>query len=354
VEVAAERPRGHRALLVRDLVAVGVAQLGELVLLGHVDDAVDDRHAHRLLQPAGDPLVRDLVRPGRAGGTVHDVHLAEELVAATPGADDQPAVGGPGHPGDLRLEAGGPQVGQRVAGVHRIQREAVSRRVGHALARLVPGCGHADDAGVRAQHRVGYHGELRRTRRLPRQGELLAAAGLEVLHPQRVVPLRQRDHAVLGRGAVQPVVVDDEGVVDVEAGAVVAGQPERVRALGRDVDVAERVGEEVVLEAEVGRAGPVDDRHQLVDVRRLSGLERADLAERNAYVIGAERDTGLLGRRVRGPRGERRRAGGHQRAEDRGAEKRGEAARSWVARGHYLPPSTVLVAIETAPRVPAR
>ena len=45
----------------------------------------------------------------------------------------------------------------------------------------------------------------------PRQREALAPAGLEVVDEQRVDPCAEGDRPVLGRVAVQAVVVDDEG-----------------------------------------------------------------------------------------------------------------------------------------------
>ena len=108
------------------------------------------------------------------------------------------------------------------------------------------------------------------------QRDLLAAIAFEVVDPQRVVPGSQIDGTVFRGWPVQAVVVDDQGVVDNQARPIVTDEPEGVAAGLGDVDVADDVGEEEVLEAEVSGGGPVDRRHQPVDVRGLGRLERAD------------------------------------------------------------------------------
>ncbi len=128
VVVAAERPGRDLAVLVGDLVAVLVDQRGETVLLGDVDRAVDVLEAHRLQQVLRDQLLRHLGRVGVPGDVVEQIHLPElALPAAAPGAHGQAAVRQPVHAGDLRFEAGGPQVGQRVVGVDPGERQAVAR-----------------------------------------------------------------------------------------------------------------------------------------------------------------------------------------------------------------------------------
>ena len=105
----------------------------------------------------------------------------------------------------------------------------------------------------------------------------------------------QLDRAVLVGRAVEPVVVDHERVVDEQLGAVVAAEPERVLAGGRHGQGRDRVHDEVLRQAaERGVAFPVDRRLELVDVRRLARLDRADLARCAAQLEHALRDARVL------------------------------------------------------------
>jgi hypothetical protein len=97
---------------------------------------------------------------------------------------------------------------------------------------------------------------------------------------------------------LQAVVVDDLGVVDHESRTVVAREPELVVPGGRHRQVGERVRDEALAQAEVGLCRVVDGRLQLVDVRRLAGAERAQLAQVARHVIGPQRDAGFLRRQV--------------------------------------------------------
>src|SRR5690606_20165297 len=151
---------------------------------------------------------------GGAGDLVHDVDLAGGVVAAAPGAHHQTAVGQPVHAGDLRFEALGTQVGQGVVGAYGVEREAVAGRVPDALALLAARGGHPDHSGIGAQCRVRDGLEAGGTRRLPGEVEHLVTAALEVVDAQCVHALGELHGAVLGLGAVQSVVVDDELVVD--------------------------------------------------------------------------------------------------------------------------------------------
>ncbi len=295
VEVVAERPGRHRVVLVDDVVAVDVHQFGQLVFLRHVDGAVDDLEPHGLLQPLGDAGDRHLLRAGVAGDVVQQVDLAGDVVGATPRRDGQPAVGHPVHRRHLGLEALGAQVGERVVGVHVGQGHPVARRVGAALALLAARCRDAHDVGLGAQDRVGHDLEAGRTRWPPLQRHLLLARGVEVFDEQGVGSCRQEGRALLRLGGVQAVVVDDDLAVDGQARAVVAGEPERVLAVLRNVEVGDGVGDEVVADAsEVLGGAPVDVGHQPVDVGCLPGLEGADLVHRLLYVEDTQGDTRLL------------------------------------------------------------
>ena len=102
------------------------------------------------------------------------------------------------------------------------------------------------------------------------------AASLEILQPQLRGSRLKRDAALLGPHAVDPVVVDDQLAVDVEARAVVGTEVERVVALPGDVDVALEHHAEVFAhagQAGVGRAA-----------RGLAGLERLELGKVRQFV----------------------------------------------------------------------
>ena len=179
-----------------------------------------------------------------------------------------------------------------------------------ALALLRPGGGDAHDARVGAQRRLRDDGEGGVAGLAPAEPQLLAAAGLEEVDPQRVHAGGQLHRAVLVLRAVQPVVVDDERLVDEQLGAVVAAEPELVGPGGRHGQVGDRVDDEVLRQAAEGVvARPVDRRPQHVDVRRLARLDRADLIRRAAELEDAQRDARFLRRRVLRPgraRGEQR------------------------------------------------
>ena len=299
VEVAAERPGRHGPEVVGDLVAVGVVQLHQPGLLRDVEFAVHVLDAHGLLQPFGDLLDGHLRGRGLAGDVAEQVDLAELVLRTAPRGDRQPAVGQPVHRGHLRLETGRAQVGEREVRVYGLQRQPVAGGVGAALALLAPRAGDPHHVRVRAQHRGRHEGEAGGARGLPLQLELLAVQVLEVVDAQRVVAGGQGDRAVDGDRPVPPVVGDHDGVVDAQPGAVVAGQPELVRARRGDVDVADGLGDEHVGQAEVGVGGPVDRGHQLVHVGGLTGLERAELGQFDLDVVGAQGDARLLRRHRR-------------------------------------------------------
>ncbi len=267
---------------------------------------------------------------------VQQVHLARRGLRAAPSGDRQALVGQPVHRGDLRLEARWTQVRQVVVGVDPGQRQPVARCVEGALALLAAGRRHPHHVRLRAEHGVGHQGEVGGAGRLPGQGDLLSAAAFEVVDAQRVVAGGQLDRPVLGFRAVQPVVVDDELVVDQQLRAIVAGEPEGVGAVLRHVDVGGDLADEIGLEAEVLGGGEVDVRFQLVDVRGLARLERAELAQRDLHVEDAQCDPGFLRGQFGGGRLRIRvrRAGGQ--TEGRGAadERGGQgAAESASSRG---------------------
>jgi hypothetical protein len=303
VEVAAERPRRDRLLALVEAVVVGVDELGQPVLLRRVDLAVDHLDPHRLLEALGDQRRLDVARVIGLLDAAQAPDLAglrrrvRAAVLIAPGEHEQ-VVAHPVEAGDLRLEAGWAQVHEVVSGVDVVQRQAVAGRVAaHAL--LVPGGGDPHDAGVGAERRVGDDAERARAGRPPAQPQLLLAARLEVLDAELVDALVQLDVAVLVLGAVEAVVVDDELIVDVELGAVVAAQAERVGAGVFDPQVGDRVRDEVVgVASEVGVALPVDRGSQDVDVRRLAGLDGADRIQRVPDLVDALGDAGLLGRQV--------------------------------------------------------
>jgi hypothetical protein len=304
VEVAVERPGRDLVLLLVDPVRVGVDQLGQLMLLGDVDVAVDDLDAHRLAQALGD------LRGRHVGGIVCVLdtcelphlagcgHTARVAVVVAPGEHEQ-VVAHPLQAGHLRLEAGRPQIDQVIGGVDAVERKAVAGRVDVALALLRAGRGDAHDARVGAQHLVGDDAEGGGAGRPPAQRQLLTATRFEEVDAQRVHPGGELDVAVLGGLAVQPVVVDHEPVVDEQLRPVVAREPERVGAGGRHGHVRDHVHDEVVGEAaEVAVTGPIDRRPEHVDVRRLALFDRADLAQRAGQLEDTLRDARLLRRRV--------------------------------------------------------
>ena len=304
VEVAVERPRRDLFLALVDAVRVGVDELAQLVLLGDVEVAVDDLDAHRLAQVLGDQRGRHVAGVVRGLDAAQLPHLARRgdaarvAVVVAPREHEQ-VVAPPFQAGHLRLEAGRPQVDEVVGGVDAVEREPVARRVDVALALLRARCGDADDARVGAQHRVRDDAEGAFAGLAPAQRELLAAAGLEVVDPQRVHPGGQLDRAVLVLRAVEPVMVDHERVVDQQLRAIVAREPERVRPRGRNGQVGDRVHDEVLRQAtERGVAGPVDRRLERIHVGRLPRLDRAQLAQRAGQLERALCDARLLRWRV--------------------------------------------------------
>ena len=301
VEVAVERERRERGLALVDAVAVRVDQLGEPVLLGDVDVAVDDLDAQRLAQALGDLRARHAGGVGGgldAGELPHLAglgHAARVAVVVAPGQHEQ-VVAVPLQAGDLRLEAGRAQVDEVVGGVDAVEREPVAGRVDVALALLGAGSGHAHGA-VGAQGRGRDDGEGAVAGLAPAQPQLLTAAGLEEVDPQVVTAGGQLDRAVLVLRAVQAVVVDHERVVDEQLRAVVATKPEGVVAGGRHGQGRDRVHDEVLRQAPERRvAFPVDRRLELVDVRRLARLDHADLARCTAQLEHALRDARVLRR----------------------------------------------------------
>ena len=302
MEVAVEGPGGDLVLRLVGPVGVGVDQLAQLVLLGDVDVAVDDLDAHRLAQALGDPGAGDVggvvgvldaaQLPDLAGGR----DAARVAVVVAPGEDEQ-VVAHPLEAGHLRLEAGRPQVDEVVGGVDAVERQPVAGRVDLTLALLGPRGRDAHDARVGAQRGGRDDGEGAVTGLAPAQVQLLVAAGLEEVDAQRVHAGGQLHRPVLVLRAVEPVVVDHERVVDEQLRAVVAAEAELVGPGRRHRQVRDRVHDEVLRRAaEV--AGPVDRRPQDVHVRRLAGLDRADLVRRAAELEDAERDARLLRWRV--------------------------------------------------------
>ena len=327
VEVAAVGPRSD-LLLLEEAVAVAVGtQRGQAVALGQVDRAVDFEDTHGVVQPVGQLGDADLLGAGVAQDPVEDEQLAGLGVGhraaradVAGGGDEQSVVGGPGEGRDHRLEVVGSQVHEVVVGVDRVEGQAVTGGVGRALAVLGAGGGDTDDVGGGGQVLRRDHLEAARTRGLPLEGDLLAAAGLEVLEEQLVAARRQCGRA-LGRwiDAVQAVVVDHHVAVEGQPGAVIGVQAERVLAVGRHDQVGDGVGQEVVGEAEVRLAGVVDRRHVLVDVGRLPTAERADLRQADATEVeDPQRDTRLGGRLLLRPgRGRGKRCAGDDQHQDK-------------------------------------
>ena len=338
VEVPVERVLGDRVAALEDAVGVVVEELDQAGLLGDVDLAVDDLDALRLLEAARDLGARHV--RGRVGALdalepveLAELHVALVVAVAAPGEDEQ-VVAHPLEAGDLRLEAAGPEIGDLVGGVHPVELEAVAGRVVLALAVLEPGSRDARDAGLGAEDGGGHDGERGVTGLLPLQRELLAATGLEEVDPQLLDARRQLRRAVLRRGAVEAVVVDDLRVVDEQLGAVVAQQPERVGAGGGDVEVGERLHDEVLGQAaEVLRGVPVDRRLEQVDVGGLRGLQGAELGDALAELVSAHGDAGLVAGRD-GRRGARHR-GSKARRDGSGKGRGGPAARAggWSGGG---------------------
>ena len=147
-------------------------------------------------------------------------------------------------------KAGRAEVGQRVVRVDRVEAQAVAGRVGRALAVLAARGGDAHDAGLGGEDGGRDDHEAAGARGLPLELEDLAAAGLDVVDAQVVVARGQRDGAVLGRVAVQAVVVDDDAAVDAQLRAVVAREAEGVaRRPSRCSGCARTVRLEVVVSA---------------------------------------------------------------------------------------------------------
>ena len=114
----------------------------------------------------------------------------------------------------------------------------------------------------------------------------------------------QREAALLGGVAVQPVVVDDDLLVDLQPRPVVTGEPEHVRAAGLHAEGGQRLDDEVVLEAtEVGGGLPVDRLLELVDVGRLTRLQGAQLRDRLAELEDTHGEAGLVAGGDRGRAG---------------------------------------------------
>ena len=194
------------------------------VALGDVVLVADDLDAHRVAQAGRDLGVDDLARARRAGDVAEDEDLTRLRVRdpaaradVARGGDDHAAVGQEVHARDVRLEARRAQVRQVVVRVDRLQAQAVAGRVGGALAELAARGGHAHDVGLGGEDGGRDEHEVARARDLPVQAQDLVAAGLDVVDAQLVEAGRQRDGAVLGLLAVEPVVVDQEGVVDASA-----------------------------------------------------------------------------------------------------------------------------------------
>ena len=337
VEVAAGGPRGDPALL-QVPVAVGVGgELAQLVLLGDVDRAVVDRHAHRGHEVGGDLRVGDVLGAVRADDAVDGEQLARGGDVGRAGGADRArgehehGVGvEPGQAGHHRLEAVGAQAGEVVAGVDRVQAQAVPGGVGGALAVLGARGHDADDPGLGAQRAARDDDEGVRPGGAPLQGELLPAAGLEEVDDQVVRALLQGDRRLdRGRG-VQAVVVHQRGAVQRQPGAVVAGQPEHVLAGGRRGEGGGDLTEEVVLLSELLGRGEVHRRHELVDVGGGPLLDRAQRGQ-GAGAVGAQRHARLLGRGERGRPGD----GEQEPGGEGGAEGRRQGAPAgWVVRGH--------------------
>ena len=134
--------------------------------------------------------------------------------------------------------------------------------------------------------------------------------GLEEVDPQRVHAGGQLHRAVLVLRAVQAVVVDHERLVDEQLGAVVAAQPELyVPAVGTVRLAIAWTTKFFVRPPNASSPAQSIVGLQHVDVRRLTGLDRADLVRRAAELEHAHGDPRFLRRRVLRPR----RARGEQR-----------------------------------------
>ena len=336
VEVAVEGVVGDLLLALEDARGALLRQLDQAGLLGDVDLAVDDLDALGLLEALGDPGAGHVRGRGGALDALEPPELAELDVAlvvavAAPGQDEQ-VLAVPLQSRDLRLEAVGTQVHEVVGGVDRVELEAVTGGLVLALALLEAGGGDAGDPLLGAQCRAGDQREVGVAGTAPHQGELLAAAGLEEVDDEVVVAGGQRGAAVLGLGTVKAVVVDDDLVVDREPRAVVADEAELVRPGGLDGERCGHLDDEVVLQPpEVLRGVPVDDGLELVDVRRLAGLQLADGIDRAAELEGSHGDAGLvLGRDGGRRRGQR---GREPQREGRGSDSRQQTPRCAAGRG---------------------
>lgn len=335
VERPAVRPLGHRAVL-EEPVTVDVGhELGQPVALGDVDRAVDDRDAHGVEQAGGDLRDRHLVGAGLPRHAAEDEHLARLRVGHRPGRahrargdEDELAVRGPVEGRDHGLEALRQEVGEGVARVHRVEAQAIARGVGVPGAVLGPRGRHADDVALGAERGLGHEHEVVGAGRAPLEAQHLVEPRLEVLDPERVVTGRQLGDAVLRRGLVQAVVVDDELLVDQQARAVVADEAEGVLAVGRDVEVGEDVRAEVVRAAELLVGRPVDRRHELVDVGRGAGPHLAEGLRWRPQRVRPQGDALLLGRQLGGVRGGRQRRRRHHGAEQGQTDQAGEACRA--------------------------
>ena len=162
-------------------------------------------------------------------------------------------------------------------------------------------------ARVPEQH-VRRHDLLgRRPGRVPRQRHRRGAGVLEHLEADVVEAGGERHRTRLLGVRVQPVVVHDQLVVDVQARSVVRPDVEGVGASGRDPDLARPAGAEVVVQlGEAGEAGA--DRRREVHLRVDAGVPRGDRIE--VDVIEARREEEVLERQEAEVLAEQARVGG--------------------------------------------
>ena len=254
----------HGFILVGNVVAIVVDEAGDLLLLGHVDHAVDDLQTERLAQAFRETVHRDR---GRIVEMVEQVDRAGRV----PGGHRQPAVGQEVEPADRRPEVRRAEIHQIEAGMHADQRPAVARTARSAAlaTRVVVAFqtrrGHVGLPVFRLQHagRDGF--ERCRARRLPFQQQPRAAGVLIEVDVVAEGSRQQVQRGGRGGGARLVVVDHQRGLVAEEPlGTVVAGQAELVGTAGGNRQPAPGVADVVI-----GERSPVGGVPGTAEVDRL-------------------------------------------------------------------------------------
>lgn len=290
VEVGGDAPAvGEGEVFVGDAVFVVVNELGELLLLKDVDIAVDDADAEgfgETRSEAGDGGLGV-----RAGAVADDVDPADGV----PGADDEAAIGEEGEAADTGLEARDVEGGQVVAGVNVGERLTVagSEPLTGEEDALLAGGGDADFAARGAQILSRDDFEIVHAGAFPFEAQGGVDFVFKVFDLEGVFPGVEFDDGGFGRGTVEAVVVNDDGVADREAAAVIAAEAKLVFAGGGGDDEASEDAEEVVGEASKVGVGEIEVRDNAADIGGLAADESWDAGHRGSDIVEAHGDTGF-------------------------------------------------------------